>query len=217
MFPHRCRTPQALAAPGQLLPGRGKSLRRARANAQALAVASIAAAAAACFAARVHIHLLRHGIAEDAAPSGADADRALTDEGRKRLRKAAEAWRAVVEPLDLVLTSPLLRARQTCEIFCAAVGFTGEVRVCSELVPSAAPSLALQLFEGEALSGANAIAAVGHEPHLGYLLGLLLTGQGRLPVPFKKGMLVGVETASRASLVGQLRFALTQKLAGELG
>jgi phosphohistidine phosphatase len=200
-----------------LLPGRGKSLRRARANAQALAVASIAAAAAACFAARVHIHLLRHGIAEDAAPSGADADRALTDEGRKRLRKAADAWRAVVEPLDLVLTSPLLRARQTCEIFCAAVGFTGEVRVCPELVPSAAPSLALQLFEGEALSGANAIAAVGHEPHLGYLLGLLLTGQGRLPVPFKKGMLVGVETASRASLVGQLRFALTQKLAGELG
>jgi hypothetical protein len=30
-------------------------------------------------------------------------------------------------------------------------------------------------------------------------------------------MLVGVETASRASLVGQLRVALTQKLAGELG
>jgi phosphohistidine phosphatase SixA len=51
-------------------------------------VASIAAAAAACFAARVHIHLLRHGIAEDAAPSGADADRALTDEGRKQIGRA---------------------------------------------------------------------------------------------------------------------------------
>jgi phosphohistidine phosphatase len=176
----------------------------------------IAARARACFAARVHIHLLRHGIAEDQAPGCDDAARALTDEGRKRLRKAADAWRVVVAPPDVVWTSPLLRARQTCEIFCAAVGFAGEVRVCADLVPEAAPSRALALLEGEALCGTGSVALVGHEPHLGYLLGLLLTGQGRMPVPFKKGMLVGVETESRTSLVGQLRFALTQKLAGEL-
>ena len=182
-----------------------------------LRVRGIAGTAAGCFAARVHIHLLRHGIAEDASPSGADADRALTDDGRKRLRKAAATWRALVAPPDVVWTSPLLRARQTCEIFCEAIGFGGEVQVCADLTPDAAASRALSLLEGEALSGSGSVALVGHEPHLGYLLGLLLTGQGRLPVPFKKGMLVGVETASRASLVGQLRFALTQKLAGELG
>lgn len=173
-------------------------------------------AAVARFAADVHIHLLRHGIAEDQAPGGDDAARALTDEGHKRLRKAAAAWRKLVVPPDVVWTSPLLRARQTCEIFCEAVRFRGEVRVCSDLVPSAAPSHALALLEGEALAGAGAVAIVGHEPHLGCLLGLLLTGQGRMPVPFKKGMLVGVETESRTSLVGYLRLALTQKHAGEI-
>lgn len=164
----------------------------------------------------MHIHLLRHGIAEDGVPGGDDGARALTDEGKKRLRKAAAAWRALVAPPDVVWTSPLLRAQQTCAIFCDAIGFGGEVQVCADLVPEAAPSRALALLEGEALSGTGSVALIGHEPHLGYLLGLLLTGQGRMPVPFKKGMLVGVETASPTSLVGQLRFALTQKLAGEL-
>jgi len=168
------------------------------------------------FAHGVHIHLLRHGIAEDHAPGGDDAARALTDEGHKRLRKAAAAWRRLVAPPDVVWTSPLLRAQQTCELFCEAVRFRGEARVCADLVPNAAPSHALALLEGEALAGTAGVALVGHEPHLGYLLGLLLTGQGRMPVPFKKGMLVGVETESRTSLVGHLRLALPQKLAGEI-
>jgi phosphohistidine phosphatase SixA len=57
---------------------------------------------------------------------------------------------------------------------------------------------------------------VGHEPNLGYLLGLLLTGHPRQPIPLKKGMLVGVETESGASLIAALRFSLTQKAAAQL-
>jgi phosphohistidine phosphatase len=164
----------------------------------------------------MHIYLLRHGIAEDGHAGLADADRGLTEEGWKRLRKAGGAWRRVVDDLDLMMVSPLRRAQQTATTLVEAVRFTGEARMSESLVPGAPPTLALAELEAEALSGTRGVALVGHEPHLGYLLGALLTGHPRQPIPFKKGMLVGVETEGSASLVGQLRFALSSKAAAEL-
>jgi phosphohistidine phosphatase len=164
----------------------------------------------------VDIYLLRHGIAEDGAPGTADHDRALTDEGIKRLRKAAAVWQRLLPVPDIVLVSPLRRALQTAEIFVDAVHFTGELQVADALEPNAAASVALSMLEAEALSRTKAAALIGHEPHLGYLLGLLLTGHPRQPVPLKKGMLVAVETESSASMIATLRFALSQKVAGEL-
>ena len=146
----------------------------------------------------------------------ADHARALTEEGWKRLRKAASAWRRLVPPPDLVVVSPLRRARETAEVFVEAVGFRGEVRVEEALLPHGASSVALSLLEAESLSQTGAVAMIGHEPHLGYLLGALLTGHPRQSVPLKKGMLVAVETESAASMVGSLRFAIGQKVAGDL-
>jgi len=170
----------------------------------------------ACFAARVHIYLLRHGTAEDAGPGTPDHDRSLTDEGWKRLRKAAATWRDLVPTPGVILVSPLRRALQTAEVFVGAVDFTGELQIAEALLPNAAASVALSMLEAEALSQTKAVAVIGHEPHLGYLLGCLLTGHPRQPVPLKKGMLVAVETESSASMIAGLRFALTQKNPGEL-
>jgi len=161
------------------------------------------------------IHLLRHGIAEDPRPGVDDADRALTDEGWKRLRRSAPAWRSLVETPDVVLVSPLRRARETATAFVEAVHFRGELRIEKALLPGAAASEACALLEAECLSGQKSVALVGHEPHLGYLLGLLLTGNPRLPIPMKKGMLVAVETQSIASLAAELRFALTHRVAAK--
>ncbi|MBL8748604.1 MAG: phosphohistidine phosphatase SixA [Planctomycetes bacterium] len=163
------------------------------------------------------IHLLRHGIAEDPGPGMRDEERALTEEGQRRIRRAAPAWSKVVSTPDIVFTSPLRRARETAVVFAEAVGFLGDLRVEEALVPDAPPSLAASLLEAEALSGCKSVALVGHEPHLGYLLGLVLTGHPRQPIPFKKGMLVCVETESCASLVARLKFALPQRAAGDLG
>ncbi len=165
----------------------------------------------------MHIYLLRHGIAEDAGPGVPDHERQLTDEGWKRLRRAAATWRTLVPTPAVVMVSPLRRALQTAEVFVEAVGYTGELRVAEALVPHGAPSVALSMLEAEALSHTDAVAVIGHEPHLGYLLGNLLTGHPRQSVPLKKGMLVAVETESSASMTGALRFALSQKVAGELG
>ena len=164
----------------------------------------------------MEIHLLRHGIAEDQRAGIMDRERALTDEGWKRLRRAAPAWRGLVEAPAVVIVSPLRRARETAEVFAEAVRYGGELRVEEALQPDAPPTLAASLLEAESLSGCPSVALIGHEPHLGYLLGLLLTGHPRQPIPLKKGMLVSVETASSASLVANLRFALSQRVAGEL-
>ncbi len=165
----------------------------------------------------MNIYLLRHGIAEDGGPGLADHDRALTDEGWKRLRKAASVWRRLVPTPNVIMVSPLRRALQTAEVFAQAVAFTGEVQVTDALIPSGAPSVALSMLEAESFSQTKAVAVIGHEPHLGYLLGALLTGHPRQTVPLRKGMLVAVETESAASMIGSLRFAFSQKIAGELG
>ena len=177
---------------------------------------SIARRAAPCFAAQVHIYLLRHGIAEDGGPGMPDHERALTDEGWTRLRTAASTWRRLVPTPQVILVSPLRRALQTAEVFAEAVAFTGELRVADALIPNGAPSVALSMLEAEALSQTEAVAVIGHEPHLGYLLGCLLTGHPRQSVAMKKGMLVAVETESSASMIATMRFALSQKIAGEI-
>jgi phosphohistidine phosphatase len=163
----------------------------------------------------MHIYLLRHGIAEDPGPGVDDTERALTEEGRKRLRRAAPAWRSLLNTPDVVFVSPLRRARETATAFAEAVRFGGELCIESALVPEAPPSLAASLLEAESLSGTKAVALIGHEPHLGYLLGQLLTGHPRQAIPLKKGMLVGVETESVASLVGSLRIVLGQRAAAK--
>lgn len=163
------------------------------------------------------IYLLRHGIAEDAGPGVRDHERALTDEGWKKLRRAAPSWRRLCEPPQVVFVSPLRRAQETASVFCDTMGGPGEVRTEAALAPEVGAQVAMALLEAEQLSGTKCVALVGHEPHLGYLLGLLLTGHPRLPIPLKKGMLVGVETESSASLIAGLRFAITQRAAAELG
>src|SRR5262245_36510976 len=164
----------------------------------------------------MHIYLLRHGIAEDASATVHDRDRALTDEGRKRLQRAGAAWQQLVEGPELVIVSPLRRAIETAAVFTEAVRFSGQPRIEDALVPDAPPALCTSLLEGENYSGTKSVALIGHEPNLGYLLGLLLTGHPRQPIPLKKGMLVGVETESSACLLAALRFSLTQKVAAQL-
>jgi phosphohistidine phosphatase len=164
----------------------------------------------------MHIYLLRHGIAEDAGPTVAEPDRALTEEGWKRLRRAALAWRSLVVTPDVIMVSPLRRAQETAQVFAEAVRFRGELRTDNSLIPSAPASLALSLIEVEALSQTKGVAVIGHEPNLGYLLGTLITGHPRLPIPLKKGMLVGVDTESTTGLVASLRFALSSKAAADL-
>lgn len=162
------------------------------------------------------IYLLRHGTAEDAGPGIRDHERALTDEGWQKLRRAAPTWKTLCTRPDVLLVSPFRRAQETASVFVEAMHCGKSMRTEACLTPESGIQSVMSLIEAEQHSGTKCLALVGHEPHLGYLLGLLLTGHPRLPIPLKKGMLVALETESTASLVADLRFAISQRAAGEL-
>lgn len=164
------------------------------------------------------VYLMRHGDAEDLGVGGArrDEERALTAEGVAKLEAACAVYARLMEGPDAIQASPLRRARQTAELLARASGHQGAIGTWDCLTPDARPMQAVDLLQAEMLAGRRSIALVGHEPHMGSLLGLLLTGSERLSLPFKKGMLAAVEVRTSHSMLGDLRFCLGQKQAGRL-
>jgi phosphohistidine phosphatase len=132
--------------------------------------------------------VIRHAIAEDreewAHGGHPDGERPLTDRGRRRMRRAAEGLRKVLPRLDILATSPLTRAVQTAELL--EREYHG-LKV--ETLPQLAPDHAVEdLVPWLRQQDDDAVAAVvGHEPHLGFLIGWLLTGRHESFVTLKKG------------------------------
>lgn len=161
------------------------------------------------------IYLCRHGIAAELGEGGVrtDAERPLTAEGFKKLREAAKGYRKAIEAPRRIFTSTLLRARQTGQVLGEVFGVETAAEETPLLVPEAEPSRTLAWLHAELSEGSQpgSVLLVGHEPHLGELLGLLLTGAERTAIPFKKGMIVGVELEGTASMIGRLVLALTQR------
>jgi phosphohistidine phosphatase len=131
--------------------------------------------------------LIRHAIAEereDFARTGKDDRlRPLTDEGRKKMKQAARGLREIVPGIDLLATSPLIRAAQTGAIVDSVYGGLKEVEI-DELSPETTPNDFLRWLRKQK---ACCIAAVGHEPSISLLLSWLLTGSERRIFAFRKG------------------------------
>lgn len=139
--------------------------------------------------------VVRHGIAverEEWAPRGASDDlRPLTRDGARKMRTGARALLRLVPELELIATSPLLRARQTAEIVQAA-GDDLPLEETPSLRPEAAPaSFGRWLRVHREL---ETVAAVGHEPQLGQLLRALCGGDDDLPESLKKGAIAHLRT-----------------------
>src|SRR5262245_23926901 len=72
---------------------------------------------------RMKLTIIRHAIAVPAGTEGiADDERPLMPKGRRRFREVARGLAEVCEPPDVLLTSPLPRARETAEIAAEAWG-----------------------------------------------------------------------------------------------
>lgn len=121
--------------------------------------------------AATNLLLLRHGIAEERRPDLADGDRGLTGRGRDRTREVVERLVALGLTADRLLSSPLLRARQTAEIAVAA-GWAPDLTLAAELAPGGAPLSRLPQW-CEACGG-DCLALVGHEPDLSGLAATLI-------------------------------------------
>ncbi len=136
------------------------------------------------------LYLIRHGIAEARGPSWPDdAKRPLTDSGMGRLRKSARGLARLGVTLDVVLTSPLVRARQTAEIVAAAFDPKPHLVNVESLAPGGA--FAALVADLEKHARRTRIALVGHEPDIGELAGRLIGT--RHPIEFKKGAVCRID------------------------
>lgn len=136
------------------------------------------------------LYLIRHAVAAERGEAYPDdAARPLTRDGARRWQRAVEGLDELGVELDLVLTSPLVRARQTAEIL--STGLKGRPPL-GEL-PALAPDRPPRAVPGALArySAQHAIALVGHEPGLGELCALLLGA--RRAVPFKKGAVCRID------------------------
>jgi len=157
----------------------------------------------------MEIYILRHGIAEEPKAGAPDAERALTDTGREKLRAVLEqAHESGVKP-SLILTSPYKRALQTAHM-------AGQVLGCHKiveseiLVPSSAPKAVWDALCARRREPAVLLA--GHEPLLGLTVGYLL-GAPALQVDLKKAALVRIDQESFSGAPrGILKWMLTPRL-----
>ena len=129
--------------------------------------------------------LLRHGIAVERDEwEGSDADRPLTERGKKRVIQVATGLKRLgVKPTD-VLSSPLIRAIETAKIAHHSLQVSSAVQIVDALLPDAAPARLLSILHN--LPAESCVLCVGHEPHLGMLASVMLVGKPSTAFPFKK-------------------------------
>jgi len=126
---------------------------------------------------------MRHAAAEERASSGRDADRTLSEDGHRRAREVARGLAELEPGIQLILTSPYARARQTAEPVARALRLSGRLRETQALEPASDPEEILDEIRSEKVEG---VLLVGHEPHLGNLLGRLVAGHAGLEIPMRK-------------------------------
>lgn len=166
----------------------------------------------------MELFILRHAIAfpRDAKRWPDDRARPLTMEGVKRARRAAAGLERIAKRPALVLTSPLVRARDTAGIFAQAAGWPKAVE-CAALSPGGSPEEVLEALRRQS-GKAECVAVVGHQPHLGRLLALCLRGEARADAfELKKSAIVcvrfdGPPRASRGVLEWLLGPRILRKL-----
>ena len=164
-------------------------------------------------AAIVSIYLLRHAIAEDARSGQPDPERALTAEGKEKLRRVLKRARAAGVAPSLILSSPYRRALETAAVAAQALGYPGKVVETAALEPMASPHDAWD--EIRRRRGEDSILLSSHEPLMSALAAFLLRSPA-LAVDMKKAALLRIDFQNLgAEPNGVLKWMLTPALCGE--
>jgi phosphohistidine phosphatase len=156
------------------------------------------------------VYFLRHGKAENRMDwRGDDSDRPLTAEGEKELRREANVLRAMDLELDLIVTSPLARARRTAQIVADELGIGGRLVEDARLAHGFDARRLEQLLAAH--GPAQSVMVVGHEPDFSATVSELIGGGD---VVMKKGGLARVDVTAPVAGGGELVWLLTPPLLG---
>lgn len=160
--------------------------------------------------------IIRHAVAEERETflkkGLEDHMRPLTLKGRKKMQKVCVHLLDFIKDIDLIVSSPLTRARQTAEIV-SQIYFETEVIEAPELVPHSPPQAFLKWLRTQGRN-CRRIVVVGHEPHLSAFASYMLTGRGASFIDLKKSGIIALKLESFANAeagAAQLLYAMPPK------
>lgn len=148
----------------------------------------------------MEIIIIRHALAQDRSEFSKrgveDSLRPLTLKGRKRMQKICVRLLDHIKEIDIIVSSPYTRARQTAEII-SQIYFETKVVESPELVPQTNPAAFLKWIRTQGRHYRR-IIVVGHEPQLSSFASYMLTGKPNTFIDLKKSGVIGLEVESFA-------------------
>jgi len=156
----------------------------------------------------VELYLVRHAEAVTLGEKGinTDEERSLTEDGEKQARLVGQALRQHGITLDKVVTSPLVRAKQTADgMLRDWPDPKPELVECDELTPDSKPRRLGRFLRD---LGGEHIALVGHMPHLGELTAWLI-GSKKAQVDLAKAGIACVSSTNAKKGRGTLQWLVT--------
>lgn len=159
------------------------------------------------------IYILRHGEAEDINDTLTknDFDRRLVEEGKTKTKNISLLFNKLEKEVDIVLSSPYLRAKETAEVFVTNLNTSCTLKTVDFLACGASCNeiaKALQPF-----SSYKKVLLVGHAPDLELFLGKLI---GSKRIKLKKSALAKVILNNTIEISGELEWLVTPKIANKL-
>lgn len=162
----------------------------------------------------MNLYLLRHGRAMERDPKRFPDDdlRPLTLQGEDRVRRCCESFRTLELWFDVILSSPVLRARQTAETVAAELGLQRKLQFVEALRPDC--------NREEIISAINSLTPrrsevliVGHQPALSQLLSILISGSADAAIELKKNSLAKIKLTGRlrSGRCGELNWLLSPR------
>ncbi len=158
----------------------------------------------------IELYLVRHAIAAERGPKFPDDRlRPLTPEGAQKFKDSVRGLASLNVVVDLVLTSPLVRAGETAAILAAGLG-RRPIEELEALAPGGRHAAIVEAIAYQAKKYPR-LALVGHEPDLGELAMRLLAANGT--VKFKKGAMLAIDVDSATpGGPGTLRWFFTPRV-----
>ena len=156
----------------------------------------------------MYLYLIRHGIAVDLDTIPLDSTltdemRPLTKEGRNKLKQVAERLQISGLKFDLIISSPLIRAKQTTDLLIDRQ-LCSQLEISSHLAPTG--NLPGWLTEWEKRSRDNLpiskLALVGHEPNLSQWAELFIFGRIYNQLVLKKSGIIGLKFPNDKIAIG---------------
>jgi phosphohistidine phosphatase len=161
----------------------------------------------------MNLYLMRH--ADAGVPREnplLDAKRGLVKEGKQQCMLMAGILAGLNAQIDVIVSSPLKRARQSAQFVATEIGFDAPILTCPALAPDGDYAAFQRLLAEH--SGREGLLVVGHNPNLHQFLARLISGNGHPvgggTIRMRKGSIARIDLSKRPA---QLQWLIDPRLA----